>query len=207
MERVEVYSAVKMLLMAWVVMQMNYSKMKVYFMETTPRGKLLIINNERFDCVRMKNREGTQEDAKALKDLFEKRLGFHVEVANNFLEDTAVGPRRLQPDLTTPECSTDTPNYADQYFLFATVENYVAYRNKFVELLVGVFEQHAGLLHIKDLATELHNEMSKFKHEVRNQNAPTGNANQQITDHIFTMGEACATLTKHWYLNPLGPSA
>ncbi|KAK7486093.1 hypothetical protein BaRGS_00022702 [Batillaria attramentaria] len=56
----------------------------VYKMESSPRGKVLIINNKSFDDPRTLYREGTDEDCARLLDLFVNRLHFDAcPVAEN----------------------------------------------------------------------------------------------------------------------------
>ncbi|XP_029380439.1 caspase-8 [Echeneis naucrates] len=58
-----------------------------YILRNNPRGRCVIINNEKFDGFGLKNREGTQEDAKALKSVF-TRLGFTVMIHNDLTADS-----------------------------------------------------------------------------------------------------------------------
>lgn len=58
------------------------SQEEYYTLSHIPRGVCFIINNEKFTGVELKNRGGTQEDAKSLKALF-TRLGFQVIIHEN----------------------------------------------------------------------------------------------------------------------------
>lgn len=53
-----------------------------YALIHNPRGLCVVINNEIFQGKDMKNRGGTQEDARVLRTVF-TRLGFKVEIHNN----------------------------------------------------------------------------------------------------------------------------
>lgn len=109
---------------------------------------------------------------------------FIIQACRGVLEDRMAQP--VGRDIVIPEYPCEMPNFIDRYFLFATVENYVAYRGQFVQLLAEVLHQFADTKHIKDIATQLHNKMSLLK----------------VGEHIFTIGEDRGNLTKDWYLNP-----
>lgn len=55
----------------------------VYKMESTPRGKALIIDNETFEHPEFSNRNGTQRDCSRLYNLFHNKLNFAVKVVRN----------------------------------------------------------------------------------------------------------------------------
>lgn len=57
-----------------------------YTLTHKPRGMCMIINNDDFSGTDLKNRAGTQVDAKALQSLF-TRLGFVVEIHNDLTAD------------------------------------------------------------------------------------------------------------------------
>lgn len=109
---------------------------------------------------------------------------FIIQACRGVLEDRMAQP--VGRDIVIPEYPCEMPNFIDRYFLFATVENYVAYRGQFVKLLADVLHQFADTKHIKDIATQLHNNMSLAK----------------VGEDIFTIGEERGNLTKAWYLNP-----
>lgn len=120
-----------------------------------------------------------------------------IQACKGGLEDTSVG-QRLHRDVsleTIPQQLEENrisnferqdPDRADTVFLEATVENYVAYRNYFIEFLDTVFRQSAHLEHVMDM----HAQIAKLMAERR----PNGN--------IFTISEGKTTLRKKWYLNP-----
>lgn len=108
---------------------------------------------------------------------------FIIQACRGVLEDRVAQPVGRDIVLENP---SEMPNFIDRYFLFATVENYVAYRGRFVQLLAEVLHQFADNKHIKDIATQLYNKMSTVI----------------VGQHIFTIGEERGNLTKDWYLNP-----
>ncbi|XP_056148616.1 caspase-8 [Lampris incognitus] len=66
-----------------------------YELTKIPRGICLIINNEQFLGIELKDRPGTQEDERALRGIF-IRLGFEIRVYNDL---TANGIRQVLEDL------------------------------------------------------------------------------------------------------------
>lgn len=87
----------------------------------------------------------------------------------------------LRRDIVEENC---TPAFADMYFLYATVPNFVAYRGMFVKILCEVFRTYADSTHIKDMATFVHNKMT------------------QLNGQCLTISEERGTLRKDWYFNP-----
>nr|XP_019955212.1 PREDICTED: caspase-8-like isoform X1 [Paralichthys olivaceus] len=57
-----------------------------YTLKHNPRGLCVVINNEKFPGLQLKNRPGTQEDAKALRSVF-TRLGFTLVLLNDMTAD------------------------------------------------------------------------------------------------------------------------
>ncbi|KAK7486094.1 hypothetical protein BaRGS_00022703 [Batillaria attramentaria] len=115
---------------------------------------------------------------------------FIVQACRGDMEDTIGGPRPFRPArdvaVEDPTQVRHNPEEADMYILSAAVENYVAYRGVFVQLLCEIFRNYAESKHIKDLATMVHRQMGK----------------QVIDGHILTISKDSGTLQKDWFLNP-----
>lgn len=59
-------------------------------MASSPRGVILIIDNEHFDDDGVDDREGTEEDCRMLCELFGEYLGFQVIVCKNLTGKASV---------------------------------------------------------------------------------------------------------------------
>ncbi|KAK7486095.1 hypothetical protein BaRGS_00022704 [Batillaria attramentaria] len=117
---------------------------------------------------------------------------FLVHACRGGLLDTTDGP--MKSSARDGQGFTDpvhTPDAADMYILYATVEDFVAYRHSFLEVLCKVFKDNARDRHVKDMATMLHNEMGRKTMKV------SGEKYQ-----LVNISEERGNLRKHWFFNP-----
>ncbi|KAK7486092.1 hypothetical protein BaRGS_00022701, partial [Batillaria attramentaria] len=150
----------------------------VYNADSMPRGHMLVIDNEYFDSPYIGNRDGTEQDSQILVDLFQNQLRYTVRVARdcstqrmfeelkNFKKDLAQhqvdscvvailshggeGDIIFGCDGRVNERGTPVRG---TYITTSDLRNFVAYRGRFIQLLVKVFQEHAHKAHIKDMAT------------------------------------------------------
>ncbi|KAK7094130.1 caspase drICE-like [Littorina saxatilis] len=146
------------------------------------------------DCVSPKR--GTFITVQELQSIFgghhccgmrDKPKLFIIQACRGDMEDTPAGQRPCHRDIQPMACLSQIRmqhDYADMVFLYATVANFVAYRQVFIQILVDVFEEFAETKHLLELQTMISGRMTE----------------RVIENQIFTIPEARSTLTKFWFL-------